>query len=53
MYPCYEETSLAMHAKLQELSGVLESCTKLSAELQNASQALAFLNKDLTQAPDQ
>ncbi|XP_068445382.1 synaptonemal complex central element protein 2 isoform X2 [Clinocottus analis] len=43
MYTIYEENSNEMQLKLQELSGVLESCTKLNNELSEASQALASL----------
>lgn len=47
MYTVYEKNSSDMQAKLQELSGVLESCSKLNEELQGASQALASLRKGL------
>ncbi|XP_034387420.1 synaptonemal complex central element protein 2 [Cyclopterus lumpus] len=43
MYTIYEENSNEMQVKLQELSEVLESCTKLNSELAEASQALASL----------
>ncbi|XP_071393447.1 synaptonemal complex central element protein 2-like [Centroberyx affinis] len=55
MYTVYEENSHDMQAKLQELSEVLESCSKLSDELQGASQALASLRTGLalSQTPEQ
>ncbi|KAM8879167.1 synaptonemal complex central element protein 2 isoform 1-T5 [Spinachia spinachia] len=43
MYTIYEENSNEMQVKLQELSEVLESCTKLNSELVEASQALESL----------
>ncbi|XP_008278169.1 synaptonemal complex central element protein 2 [Stegastes partitus] len=47
MYTVYEEDSDAMQVKLQELSEVLESCTKLNRELLEATQALACLREGL------
>uniref|UniRef100_A0A3Q0RJE2 Synaptonemal complex central element protein 2 n=1 Tax=Amphilophus citrinellus TaxID=61819 RepID=A0A3Q0RJE2_AMPCI len=47
MYTVYEENSDNMQVKLQELSEVLESCTKLSHELLEASRALASLREGL------
>lgn len=47
MYTVYEENSSEMQLKLQELTEVLESCTKLSKELMEASQALAGLREGL------
>uniref|UniRef100_A0AAZ3P3S5 Synaptonemal complex central element protein 2 n=1 Tax=Oncorhynchus tshawytscha TaxID=74940 RepID=A0AAZ3P3S5_ONCTS len=48
MYTVYEENSHAMQATLQELTLVLESCSKLNTELHTVSQALAGLNRGLT-----
>jgi len=54
MYAVYEVNSHDMEVKLQELSVVLESCSKLHEELQEASQALASLRKGLgLQIPEQ
>lgn len=47
MYMVYEENSSEMQLKLQELTEVLESCTKLSKELMEASQALEGLREGL------
>ncbi|XP_075320386.1 synaptonemal complex central element protein 2 [Odontesthes bonariensis] len=47
MYTVYEENSGEMQVKLQELSEVLESCSKLNQELLEASQALAGLREGL------
>ncbi|XP_060882617.1 synaptonemal complex central element protein 2 [Labrus mixtus] len=47
MYTVYEENSNVMQVKLQELSEVLESCTKLKKELIEASQGLARLREGL------
>ncbi|XP_020556623.1 uncharacterized protein LOC101157349 isoform X1 [Oryzias latipes] len=47
MYTVYEENSDEMQVKLQELSKVLESCSKLNRELLEAAQALAFLREGL------
>lgn len=47
MYAVYEENSKEMQVKLQELTGVLESCTKLHKELMEASQALSGLREGL------
>lgn len=47
MYMVYEENSSEMQLKLQELTEVLENCTKLSKELMEASQALAGLREGL------
>jgi hypothetical protein len=48
MYTVYEENSHAMQTTLQELTLVLESCSKLNTELHTVSQALAGLNRGLT-----
>lgn len=47
MYTVYEENSNEMQVKLQELSEVLESCTKLNKELMEANRALAGLREGL------
>ncbi|KAF7660471.1 hypothetical protein LDENG_00281740 [Lucifuga dentata] len=47
MYSVYEENSNDMQVKLQELSEVLDRCTKLNNELLEANQALASLRMDL------
>ena len=47
MYMVYEENSNEMQVKLQELSEVLESCTKLNKELLEANRALAHLREGL------
>ncbi|KAM7393744.1 hypothetical protein PAMP_020593 [Pampus punctatissimus] len=47
MYTVYEENSNEMQVKLQELSEVLESCTKLNDELLEACQALTSLREGL------
>lgn len=47
MYAVYEGNSDDMQVKLQELAEVLDSCTKLNQELQEANQALAGLREDL------
>lgn len=47
MYTVYEDNSAEMQVKLQELTEVLESCTKLNKELMEASQALAGLREGL------
>uniref|UniRef100_A0A8P4G000 Synaptonemal complex central element protein 2 n=1 Tax=Dicentrarchus labrax TaxID=13489 RepID=A0A8P4G000_DICLA len=47
MYTVYEENSNEMQVKLQELSEVLESCTKLNTELMEATNALAGLREGL------
>ncbi|KAK2815711.1 hypothetical protein Q5P01_026178 [Channa striata] len=47
MYTVYEENNSEMQVKLQELSKVLESCTKLSDELLEANKALANLREGL------
>ncbi|XP_047434955.1 synaptonemal complex central element protein 2 [Mugil cephalus] len=47
MYTVYEENSDEMQVKLQELSEVLESCTKLNHELQEATRALTCLREGL------
>lgn len=47
MYTVYEDNSNEMRVKLQELTEVLESCTKLNKELMEASQALAGLRESL------
>lgn len=47
MYAVYEGNSDEMQVKLQELSEVLDSCTKLNHELLEAGQALACLREDL------
>lgn len=43
MYTVYEDNSTEMHVKLEELSKVLESCTRLHQELVEATQALSGL----------
>ncbi|XP_040041868.2 synaptonemal complex central element protein 2 [Gasterosteus aculeatus] len=54
MYTIYDETSKEMEVMLQELCEVLESCTKLNSELEEASQALESLRGALaiTQASE-
>ncbi|XP_037621601.1 synaptonemal complex central element protein 2 [Sebastes umbrosus] len=54
MYTVYEENSTEMQVKLQELSEVLESCTKLNSELIEANGALASLRGGLaiSQTPE-
>ncbi|XP_067440160.1 synaptonemal complex central element protein 2 isoform X1 [Thunnus thynnus] len=47
MYTVYEENSNEMQVKLQELTEVLENCTKLNNELLEANQALASLREGL------
>lgn len=47
MFMVYEENSIEMQVKLQELSQVLGSCTKLSDELLEARRALAGLREAL------
>lgn len=47
MYTVYEKNSNEMQVKLQELTEVLESCTKLNSELLEASQALRGLREGL------
>lgn len=47
MYTVYEDNGNEMQVKLQELSEVLESCTKLNNELLEANQALASLRDGL------
>ncbi|XP_017272393.1 synaptonemal complex central element protein 2 [Kryptolebias marmoratus] len=47
MYALYERNSDEMQVKLQELSEVLDSCTKLNQELLEASQALTLLREGL------
>lgn len=47
MYKVYEDNSDEMQVKLQELSEVLETCTKLNRELLEATQALACLREGL------
>ncbi|XP_034458336.1 synaptonemal complex central element protein 2 [Hippoglossus hippoglossus] len=47
MYMVYEGNSNEMQVKLQDLSEVLESCTKLCRELQEAKRALAGLREGL------
>uniref|UniRef100_A0A665W3S3 Synaptonemal complex central element protein 2 n=1 Tax=Echeneis naucrates TaxID=173247 RepID=A0A665W3S3_ECHNA len=47
MYAVYDENSNEMQMKLQELTEVLESCTKLNNELLEASRALASLRESL------
>ncbi|XP_056223429.1 synaptonemal complex central element protein 2 isoform X2 [Seriola aureovittata] len=48
MFTVYEENGNEMQVKLQELTEVLESCTKLNNELLEASQALTSLREGLT-----
>lgn len=47
MYTVYERNSNEMQVKLQELTEVLESCTQLSKELMEATQALTGLREGL------
>ncbi|MED6273315.1 hypothetical protein CHARACLAT_005174 [Characodon lateralis] len=47
MYIIYEKNSNEIQVKLQELSEVLENCSKLNHELLEASQALACLRDGL------
>ncbi|KAM4594096.1 synaptonemal complex central element protein 2 isoform 2-T3 [Fundulus diaphanus] len=47
MYIIYEKNSNEIQVKLQELSEVLENCSKLNHELLEASQALASLRHGL------
>ncbi|XP_028841074.1 synaptonemal complex central element protein 2 isoform X2 [Denticeps clupeoides] len=47
MFRQYEEHSLGMEVKLQELSEVLKRSSQLSIELQEASQTLSAINTDL------
>ncbi|KAK5610618.1 hypothetical protein CRENBAI_002402 [Crenichthys baileyi] len=47
MYIVYEKNSNEIQVKLQELSEVLENCSKLNQELLEASQALACLRDGL------
>ncbi|KAM4750209.1 synaptonemal complex central element protein 2 [Anableps anableps] len=47
MYTIYERNSNEIQVKLQELSEVLENCSKLNHELLEASQALACLRDGL------
>ncbi|XP_026214558.1 synaptonemal complex central element protein 2 isoform X1 [Anabas testudineus] len=47
MYTVYEDNGNEMQVKLQELSEVLESCTKLNNELLEANRALASLREGL------
>ncbi|XP_041838383.1 synaptonemal complex central element protein 2 [Melanotaenia boesemani] len=47
MFTVYEKNSDEMQVKLQELSEVLESCSKLNCELLEANQALAHLREGL------
>ncbi|KAF3687255.1 Synaptonemal complex central element protein 2 Central element synaptonemal complex protein 1 [Channa argus] len=51
MYTVYEENGNEMQVKLQELSEVLDSCTKLNNELQEANRALANLRERLAITP--
>ncbi|XP_076844806.1 synaptonemal complex central element protein 2 isoform X2 [Brachyhypopomus gauderio] len=53
MFEYYDEHSRGMEPKLVELSEVLERCSQLSMELQDASQTLAAINKGLQQASGQ
>uniref|UniRef100_A0A8C9YE03 Synaptonemal complex central element protein 2 n=1 Tax=Sander lucioperca TaxID=283035 RepID=A0A8C9YE03_SANLU len=53
MYTVYEENSNEMQVKLQVLSEVLESCTKLNSELIEANQALASLRGGLSHPTSQ
>lgn len=47
LYTIYEENSNEIQVKLQKLSEVLESCTKLNNELTEATKALAGLREGL------
>uniref|UniRef100_A0A3B4X3X0 Uncharacterized protein n=1 Tax=Seriola lalandi dorsalis TaxID=1841481 RepID=A0A3B4X3X0_SERLL len=49
MFTVYEENGNEMQVKLQELTEVLESCTKLNNELLEASQALTINIKHNTE----
>ncbi|XP_061579128.1 synaptonemal complex central element protein 2 [Cololabis saira] len=51
MYTVYEENSDEMQVRLQELSEVLESCSKLNHELLEASHALVCLREGLAVNP--
>lgn len=51
MFSVYEENSHDMQAKLQELSEILESCSKLNDELLEAGQAVAGLKGVLALSP--
>lgn len=48
MYVVYEENSNEMQVKLQDLSEVLERCTKLNNELIEANRALGHLREGQT-----
>lgn len=47
MYTIYESNNHEIQVKLQELSEVLENCSRLNHELLEASQALASLRDGL------
>ncbi|CAJ1053799.1 synaptonemal complex central element protein 2 [Xyrichtys novacula] len=47
LYTVYEENTSVMQTKLQELSEVLDNCTKLNEELMEANQALSRLREGL------
>lgn len=47
MYTVYEDNSDEMQTKLQELSKVLDNCTRLHQELLEATQALSGLRASL------
>uniref|UniRef100_A0A3B5KF08 Synaptonemal complex central element protein 2 n=1 Tax=Takifugu rubripes TaxID=31033 RepID=A0A3B5KF08_TAKRU len=47
MYTVYEDNSDEMQMKLQELSKVLDNCTRLHQELLEATQALSGLRASL------
>lgn len=51
MYTVYEKNNAEMELKLQELSEVLDNCTKLNNELVEASQALASVREALGLTP--
>ncbi|XP_029949290.1 synaptonemal complex central element protein 2 [Salarias fasciatus] len=48
MFRVYEENNEEMQLKLQELSQVLDSCSKLNQELLEATQALSGLREALS-----
>ncbi|XP_076001806.1 synaptonemal complex central element protein 2 [Genypterus blacodes] len=52
LYTAYEVNSKVIEAKLQELTEVLDSCSKLSNELQEANGALEALRVNLATDPN-
>ncbi|KAJ7992698.1 hypothetical protein DPEC_G00281380 [Dallia pectoralis] len=52
MFSSYDEHGRGMEANLQELSEVLERSSRLSMELQGASQTLSNINKSLQQTAE-